>query len=191
MGKTKKEVKAETSDNLVRCVWAVREDRYHDTRWWPVELISLDEIVSTYKLTEESTCRDRLTLVYARNALWVVGDFEDGKKQEALELLKNVYVGGHYYPVGFSKKPIEEVTFSIQRKLFFNAYLSSETWANNRKLRLEHDGFKCQICGSGKNLSVHHITYERLGDEDLSDLITVCADCHKKIHETDLNRRKK
>lgn len=38
------------------------------------------------------------------------------------------------------------------------------------------------ICGKTDELQLHHLTYERLGDEDLSDLTPLCADCHAMVH---------
>lgn len=40
----------------------------------------------------------------------------------------------------------------------------------------------CRGCGTVDNLHVHHLTYERLGRELLTDLVTLCAGCHRKQH---------
>lgn len=55
-----------------------------------------------------------------------------------------------------------------------------------RAQRLKIDGYKCRTCGAaagvGVSLHVHHVTYERLGDEDVErDLITLCAECHAAV----------
>lgn len=43
---------------------------------------------------------------------------------------------------------------------------------------LEPDGWKCQDCGSLKNLQVHHLKpRSRLDDDSLTNLITLCAFC--------------
>ena len=39
----------------------------------------------------------------------------------------------------------------------------------------ERDGWRCQICGTEDDLTVHHI--------DKDTMITVCKDCHSKIHK--------
>ena len=72
------------------------------------------------------------------------------------------------------------------QSLNYSRYMSSDLWKQKRLARIEKDGYKCKLCGSAINLNVHHITYERLGREPLDDLITVCADCHEKLHEKDL-----
>jgi 5-methylcytosine-specific restriction endonuclease McrA len=32
-------------------------------------------------------------------------------------------------------------------------------------------------------LHVHHITYDRLGNEAMADLRGLCAKCHKEVHQ--------
>lgn len=90
------------------------------------------------------------------------------------------------------RKEIQDAKDEKQRARFerheaYREYLRSETWQKKRSQRLAMDGFKCQMCGSGKNLHVHHITYEHFSAEPIHDLITVCDNCHRKIHENDLS----
>jgi 5-methylcytosine-specific restriction endonuclease McrA len=48
---------------------------------------------------------------------------------------------------------------------------------------MERDNWRCQICGSRQNLQVHHrqLRSQQGPDED-SNLITLCADCHERLH---------
>ena len=66
-------------------------------------------------------------------------------------------------------------------------------WRDKRRQRLEIDGHKCRTCGHDGSiwqLEIHHISYERWGDEDVEkDLITLCEPCHKAI--TDVIRRRR
>lgn len=39
------------------------------------------------------------------------------------------------------------------------------------------------MCGTSKNLNIHHMTYERLGNEDFNDLVYLCKDCHSNLHK--------
>lgn len=65
----------------------------------------------------------------------------------------------------------------------YGEYLNSEHWRETRQQRLERDGHKCAICGSTKDLNVHHLTYIRIGKENIdTDLITVCHACHAMLH---------
>ena len=50
-------------------------------------------------------------------------------------------------------------------------------------LVLDRDGWRCQNCGSSKELQVHHLTKRsQLGDDALENLITLCVDCHGLQH---------
>jgi hypothetical protein len=62
-------------------------------------------------------------------------------------------------------------------------YMLSTKWQELRALVFIRDKHTCQSCGSKSSLNCHHITYDRLGAEDLSDLITLCATCHTTLHK--------
>lgn len=64
----------------------------------------------------------------------------------------------------------------------YRKYIVSEAWRDKRTELFRVRGKKCEICGSKKSIQVHHLTYERLGAELLSDLKVVCKPCHEKIH---------
>lgn len=58
-------------------------------------------------------------------------------------------------------------------------YLQSSKWQKLRNERLKLDDFRCQICGSPKQLHVHHLFYPaEYGTENINDCITVCENCH-------------
>jgi hypothetical protein len=67
-------------------------------------------------------------------------------------------------------------------KLPYKVYLETTHWNKTRKRILKFDGWKCVKCGSKKSLKVHHRTYERLGQELLEDLVTLCSVCHATLH---------
>ena len=51
------------------------------------------------------------------------------------------------------------------------------------KRAMERDGWRCQKCGSLKDLQVHHrITRSRQGNDSLANLVTLCAYCHMEEH---------
>ncbi len=63
-------------------------------------------------------------------------------------------------------------------------YLASAKWNTLRKQVLKRDQYTCQGCGiNGVPLEVHHITYINYESEQLSDLVSVCRDCHQAIHD--------
>ncbi len=48
---------------------------------------------------------------------------------------------------------------------------------------LKRDGWRCQSCGSRKDLHVHHSKHRsQLGDDAPQNLITLCESCHKRQH---------
>jgi len=63
----------------------------------------------------------------------------------------------------------------------YKEYINSLQWAMKRAQRLEMDGRICQDC-KGEAHHVHHITYDRLGRENMNDLVSLCSSCHKRRH---------
>lgn len=73
----------------------------------------------------------------------------------------------------------------------YREYLNTEHYKKKRLLRLKLDDYRCQRCGTGKNLQVHHINYDRLGyPEEIEDMITLCNHCHEYVHEYDIARKR-
>lgn len=68
----------------------------------------------------------------------------------------------------------------------YREYLQSDCWrstkARYRRSSLAQD---C-ICGE-VDIHLHHLTYENIGQEALSDLLPLCRDCHAMVH--DLERK--
>jgi hypothetical protein len=64
----------------------------------------------------------------------------------------------------------------------YDEYLRSEDWQERRQQILSRDGRRCTKCNSSHYLQVHHLTYARVGDENLDDLVTLCRKCHEKEH---------
>jgi len=52
-----------------------------------------------------------------------------------------------------------------------------------RQQILRRDGWRCQLCGALSNLEVHHKEFRsQSGDDSEENLITLCAECHGRIH---------
>ena len=64
----------------------------------------------------------------------------------------------------------------------YKSYINSNQWKEVRHRILNRDGLKCFVCENTHDLQVHHRTYDRLGIEDDEDLITLCKNCHSKLH---------
>jgi 5-methylcytosine-specific restriction endonuclease McrA len=65
---------------------------------------------------------------------------------------------------------------------WYNQYLLSPQWMEKRRLVFDRCRGLCEGCRNSKAVQVHHLTYVRVGDEMLFDLVAVCLDCHEKIH---------
>lgn len=66
----------------------------------------------------------------------------------------------------------------------YDIYLNSYRWDKLRQRILKRDNHKCLVCGcENKKLHVHHLTYDRFTHEDMDDLVTLCEDCHNKVHD--------
>lgn len=64
----------------------------------------------------------------------------------------------------------------------YSAYLQSPRWRQLSRVLRESVG-KCQRCEFPYELNVHHLTYERIGRENVhTDLIVLCKSCHAREH---------
>ena len=62
--------------------------------------------------------------------------------------------------------------------------LDPEEYTLLRNRVLERDGWRCQNCGSMKDLQVHHMKpRSQLGGDVIHNLITLCVTCHRDRHE--------
>ena len=64
----------------------------------------------------------------------------------------------------------------------YDKYIHSAGWRRKAGQRLEMDGHVCQVCGR-EATEVHHLTYDRFGNEEMNDLVSLCQECHKKAEE--------
>jgi 5-methylcytosine-specific restriction endonuclease McrA len=61
--------------------------------------------------------------------------------------------------------------------------LDPEAYKALRNQVLERDGWRCQNCGSSKDLHVHHVkARSKLGHDESRNLITLCVVCHRRQH---------
>lgn len=114
-------------------------------------------------------------------------DWNGGRVAIAIERLRNAY-GFRIEGRGTRKRPyimhdtrqlpvLAGVTEQMKA-----AYYITPHWNDRRMLRLTTDEFRCLLCDSPDDLRCHHITYENLFREELRDLMTVCDECHNRIH---------
>lgn len=67
----------------------------------------------------------------------------------------------------------------------YNEYLKSPEWAMVSTECKQRDGYKCRVCGcNNERLNVHHVSYPfDVYDTTVNDVITLCEDCHKLVHQ--------
>ncbi len=61
--------------------------------------------------------------------------------------------------------------------------LDANNYRNLHRQVLERDNWRCQACGNMQNLQVHHLKHRsQSGDDEEQNLITLCAECHGRVH---------
>lgn len=115
--------------------------------------------------------------------------FEDGRRlAPAVEQLRNAH-GFTIRGDGSAKKPYF-MPDEKQRPLMARvtpemkaAYYKLDHWMKRKYARQDRDGGACVLCLSSDDLRCHHVSYGRLFNEPLEDLLTLCAECHDRVHE--------
>ena len=93
---------------------------------------------------------------------------------------------GKYRCLYYARNPSAPYTTATMPE---DDYLQTDIWRAIRNRRIRMDCYQCQMCGTAKNLHVHHIRYPDVwGTENVEDdLITLCDSCHAKVHEIDIH----
>lgn len=60
----------------------------------------------------------------------------------------------------------------------YRLYMASPEWAARRKAKLAEAGYRCERCKARDELEVHHLSYERFGNEQPHELQVLCRSCH-------------
>lgn len=63
----------------------------------------------------------------------------------------------------------------------YRAYLATPEWAAKREAAFAKWGDRC-LCGA-EATQVDHLTYRRIGNEAVRDLLPLCAHCHEAVTE--------
>jgi 5-methylcytosine-specific restriction endonuclease McrA len=62
--------------------------------------------------------------------------------------------------------------------------LGADPYERPRQRIFRRDGWRCQNCGSLRNLEVHHKRFRsQSGDDSEFNVITLCNACHANEHE--------
>ncbi|HUZ84101.1 MAG TPA: HNH endonuclease [Gaiellales bacterium] len=67
--------------------------------------------------------------------------------------------------------------------LRYTVYLHSPLWRARRWLWILQAGGRCEDCGRRRYpLTIHHLSYKRLGRERRGDVVVLCWRCHQARH---------
>ncbi|MBC8234932.1 HNH endonuclease [bacterium] len=95
-------------------------------------------------------------------------------------------------PLPIIKIVIEDVQVDIARlnnpDLQGKEYQQSSRLSENLRIAtLMRDDYQCTQCNKKSNLDAHHIIWKEHGGKDtIENLITLCKQCHKKVHKEKL-----
>jgi 5-methylcytosine-specific restriction endonuclease McrA len=157
----------------------------------------IDSIGRDHYYVRCTTCGRRAATIKKRDALKMLAgvvppddehvcaqvryDPDNGHYRIRSELRAEYYRLSSEYP----QKLIE------QRSIYYRRYLKTARWKKLAAAVFDRDNNTCQSCGSTDFLHCHHNTYVRLSVEEMSDLITYCARCHKNHHiDQDMERER-
>jgi uncharacterized protein YlaI len=65
----------------------------------------------------------------------------------------------------------------------YDEYLKSERWKTLRRAVQLRAKNKCEICRRANGCDCAHLTYERIFNEPMSDLLWTCRACHRELDE--------
>lgn len=141
-----------------------------------IQCVSCGKYISNVKKTEVKNINnlkifdeDRQELLDKNHGVWHekrTEKYRKCKKKYNINIEKDILNGKYVFKINKT----------------FNTYYDSQEWKWAREKILKRDKYICQSCHS-KATCVHHITYDRLGQESSLDLISLCENCHKKIHK--------
>lgn len=76
----------------------------------------------------------------------------------------------------------EDRVLDSEARVFYSDYMQSNEWYTKRELVLARDNYVCQGCLKRRATQVHHLTYEHLGVEFMWELLSICDECHSRLH---------
>lgn len=89
-----------------------------------------------------------------------------------------------------AKRKEQEQQQSVEYTQRYHRYLETPAWKAKRDRVMRRAGGTCEACGVARATEVHHLTYERVFEEPLFDLVAICGPCHRRIHEIEKERRR-
>lgn len=74
------------------------------------------------------------------------------------------------------------ISMLSERQKAYRKYLTTKEWKEKAEKFKAAWGNRCALCKSPVHLSVHHLNYDCLGKETISDVLPLCNSCHTRVH---------
>jgi 5-methylcytosine-specific restriction endonuclease McrA len=87
-----------------------------------------------------------------------------------------------YWEQQVQERVQERVQQNDVRQQEYSEYLRTEQWQSKRRLVFQRAKNLCEGCRCAQATEVHHVSYEHFKDELLFELVALCFDCHRKVH---------
>jgi len=133
-----------------------------------------------HEVIPEDTCDSSHITAYIKHGdvLQWFDDYTEKKPDKATHVIFLVEFKPWHLEVVYDGTSFRRYQFRV------TYYYDSDEWCKIRRQVMKRDGNRCMICNSSRNLTVHHRTYIRFGQEGLDDLTTICYICHGVIHKS-------
>lgn len=119
---------------------------------------------------------------------WWLGALPDGTTASCpdCKVTKEISEFWHIEARKLSKRCYSCIKSEPARSSKYKLYIASPEWRCKREEYWKSGVMReCYVCGDPwvdfKGKQLHHRTYERLGNENLDDLVPVCVGCHQDI----------
>lgn len=106
-------------------------------------------------------------------------NLEEIDKELPHQISRDIYTA---YLKELKRLEIEEKT---EAQASYHEYLTTDKWKKIKKKVLERDKYICQGCLVAEAVLVHHLTYSNIYNEFAFELVSLCQECHNRVHEND------
>lgn len=130
-----------------------------------------------HKPVDEMTASDWEKFVKLHNGLPPKPDFQSFNRRFSLVCQLSDMIREHF------DEPVDRWQNRSNGKEKYLHYLKSHEWSLKVALVRERSCGTCERCGWAAHEHTHHLTYDRLFNENLKDLLGVCSECHAVLHE--------
>jgi uncharacterized protein (DUF1697 family) len=117
-----------------------------------------------------------------RNPL-LVSDFKNSKEEYEYIIKKNPIIERYLLESEYCVEKFNNNLHIDEFRAIKKIYMNSEKFNKKRLEVYKKYDYRCNVCGSEKNLQIHHKNYLNIFQEPIEDLELLCAECHTKRHE--------